>query len=161
MVKDKTLEMEKKEKIKRAGKGSTASFQPPTGWIQEDWLPSKVTEKEVHNLATDGLIPEKGWRLPGLDELEPAPTPEERVLLISHIDRGLSMPPHPFFRSFLSYFGAQLHHIPPNAMVYLSAFVSLCENFLGCQPHWGLFKHIFSCRPQMSRGFLRVVRKPT
>ncbi|KAM3274628.1 hypothetical protein ACQJBY_043583 [Aegilops geniculata] len=24
----------------------------------------------------------------------------------------------------------------------------MCENFLGCRPHWGLFKHIFTCRSQ-------------
>lgn len=58
------------------------------------------------------------------------------------------MSPHPFFRGFLSYYGAQLHHIPPNAMVYLAAFALLCENLLGCPPHWALSKHIFSCRPQ-------------
>ena len=26
--------------------------------------------------------------------------------------------------------------------------MSLCENFLGCRPHWGLFKHIFTFRSQ-------------
>ena len=26
--------------------------------------------------------------------------------------------------------------------------MSMCENFLGCRPHWGLFKHIFTCRSQ-------------
>ncbi|KAE8790539.1 hypothetical protein D1007_35105 [Hordeum vulgare] len=45
-------------------------------------------------------------------------------------------------------FGAQLHHFPPNAIAYLSAFVVLCECFIGCPPHWGLFKHIFSARSQ-------------
>lgn len=58
------------------------------------------------------------------------------------------MTPHPFFRSFLNYFGVQLHHLPTNAMVYLSTFVSLCENYIGCPPHWAFFKHIFSCRSQ-------------
>ena len=24
--------------------------------------------------------------------------------------------------------------------------LSMCENFLGCHPHWGLFKYIFTCR---------------
>ena len=24
----------------------------------------------------------------------------------------------------------------------------MCENFLGCRPHWGLFKHIFTCLSQ-------------
>ena len=31
---------------------------------------------------------------------------------------------------------------------YLAAFVSMCENFLGCRPHWGLLKHIFTIRSQ-------------
>ncbi|XP_037454645.1 uncharacterized protein LOC119324988 isoform X1 [Triticum dicoccoides] len=25
----------------------------------------------------------------------------------------------------------------------------MCEKFLGCRPHWGLFKHIFTCRSQL------------
>ena len=41
-----------------------------------------------------------------------------------------------------------LHHFTPNSIAYLAAFVSMCENFLGCRPHWGLFKHIFTCRSQ-------------
>ena len=68
--------------------------------------------------------------------------------LATHVDRGFSLPPHLFFRGFLNFFGAQLHHFTPNFIAYLSAFVSLCENFLGCRPHWGLFKHIFTCRSQ-------------
>ena len=36
----------------------------------------------------------------------------------------------------------------PNSIAFLSAFVSMCENFIGCRPHWGLFKHIFTCRSQ-------------
>jgi hypothetical protein len=81
-------------------------------------------------------------------EVEPEPRDGERVLLLTHIERGFSMPPHPFFRAFLNYFGAQLHHLPPNAIAYLSCFITLCECFLGCPPHWGLFKHIFSVRSQ-------------
>ena len=53
-----------------------------------------------------------------------------------------------FFRGFLNFFGAQLNHFNPNSIAYLVAFVSMCENFLGCRPHWGLFKHIFTCRSQ-------------
>lgn len=71
---------------------------------------------------------------------------DERVLLVTHLERGFSLPPHPFFHAFLDFFGAQLHHLPPNAVVYLAAFISLCENFLGCPAHWGLYKHLFTCR---------------
>ena len=72
----------------------------------------------------------------------------ECVLLATHVDRGFSLPPSVFFRGFLNFFGAQLHHFTPNSIAYLAAFVSMCENFLGCRPHWGLFKHIFTCRSQ-------------
>lgn len=84
MVQDKTLALEKKEKKKRAKKGSSASYAPPTGWIQGDWLSSRVSEKAVRDLVANSLIPEDGWRLPDADELEPAPHPDEWVLLISH-----------------------------------------------------------------------------
>ena len=70
------------------------------------------------------------------------------MLLATHVDRGFSLPPSIFFRGFLNFFGAQLHHFTPNSIAYLAAFVSMCESFLGCRPHWGLFKHIFTCRSQ-------------
>ncbi|SPT20544.1 unnamed protein product [Triticum aestivum] len=98
-------------------------------------------------MANDGLIPHGIARLPG-KEWQPQPEEGECVLLATHVDRGFSLPPSVFFRGFLNFFGAQLHHFTPNSIAYLAAFVSLCENFLGCRPHWGLFKHIFMCRSQ-------------
>ena len=70
------------------------------------------------------------------------------MLLATHVDRGFSLPPSIFFHGFLSFFGAQRHHFTPNSIAYLAAPVSMCEGFLGCRPHWGLFKHIFTCRSQ-------------
>ena len=55
---------------------------------------------------------------------------------------------------FLDNFGVQFHHLPPNAIIYLSAFISLCKNFLDCHPHWGLFKNIFTCRSMILKDSL-------
>jgi hypothetical protein len=110
-------------------------------------LPSTVTAEDLEGLVDDGLQAPGSWRL-SEGEVEPAPRPGERVLLLTHVERGFSLPPHPFFRGFLNFFGAQIHQFPPNAISYLAAFVSMCENFLGCHPHWGLFKHIFTCGSQ-------------
>ena len=110
-------------------------------------MPSTIRQEDIDDLVEGGLILHKSARLPG-NEIEPQPLEGECVLIATHVDRGFSLPPHPFFRSFLNFFGAQLHHFTPNSIVYLAAFVSLCENFLGCRPHWGLFKHIFTCRSQ-------------
>ena len=154
MGKEKTVALEraKKATAKAKGKkssrgGSSSRSGLPRGWIQGDWIRSTISQDDLDDLAEEGLIPHGSARLPE-DETEPRPREGECVLLATHVDRGFSLPPHPFFRAFLNFFGAQLHHFSPNTIIYLAAFVSLCENFLGCRPHWGLFKHIFTCRSQ-------------
>ena len=146
------LEHAKKATTKAKGKrtsrgGSSSRSGLPPGWIQGDWIRSTISKDDLDDLVEGGLIPHKSARLPG-NETEPQPREGECVLLATHVDRGFSLPPHPFFHGFLNFFGAQLHHFTPNTIVYLAAFVSMCENFLGCRPHWGLFKHIFTCRSQ-------------
>ncbi|SPT20405.1 unnamed protein product [Triticum aestivum] len=154
MVKERTLALERAKKVAVQGKGkkstrggSSSRTALPKGWIQGNWMPSTIRLDDLDDLVEGGFIPHGSARLPG-KEVEPQPLDGECVLLPTHIDRGFSLPPHPFFQSFLNFFGAQLHHFTPNSIVYLAAFVSLCENFLGCRPHWGLFKHIFTCRSQ-------------
>jgi len=154
MGKDKTVALEhaKKATAKAKGKkssrgGSSSRSGLPRGWIQGDWIRSTIRQDDLDDLAEEGLIPHGSARLPE-DETEPRPREGECVLLATHIDRGFSLPPHLFFWAFSNFFGAQLHHFSPNTIAYLAAFVSLCENFLGCRPHWGLFKHIFTCRSQ-------------
>ena len=141
MVKDKTaaLERAKKATMKAKGRatswgGSSSRTGLPRGWIQRDWIRSTIRQKDLDDLADEGLIPHGSTRLPG-KEWHPQPQEGECVLLATHVDHGFSLLPHPFFRGFLNFFGAQLHHFTPNSIVYLATFVSLCENFLGCRPH--------------------------
>ena len=104
------------------------------GWVQGYWIRSTLVLDDLQDLAESGLIEHASWRLPE-DESEPQPQEGECVLLATHVDHGFSLPPHPFFRAFLNFFGAQLHHFSPNTIKYLAAYDSLCENFLGCRPH--------------------------
>ena len=67
-------------------------------------------------LAANGLIAPGAWRLPE-GEVEPASCDGERVLLTTHMERGYSLPPHPCFRGFLNFFGAQIHHSPQHDLV--------------------------------------------
>src|SRR3954471_8073516 len=154
MAKDKTSALERAKKAAAQGKGkksarggSSSRTALPRGWMQGDWMPMVLRQEDLDDMVEGGVIPHEAARLPGR-EVEPQPLDGECVLLATHIDRGFSLPPHPFFWSFLNFFGAQLHHFTPNSIVYLAAFISLCEGFLGCRPHWGLFKHIFTCRSQ-------------
>ncbi|KAK1647185.1 hypothetical protein QYE76_064990 [Lolium multiflorum] len=69
-----------------------------------------------------------------------------RVSFVDHLIRGLSAPIHPFLRGLLYVYGLQLHHLTPNSILHISIFITLCEAFLGVQPNWALWKHIFFCR---------------
>ena len=154
MVRESTAALERAKKATAKAKeratsrgGSSSRAGLPQGGIQGDWICSTICQEDLDDLDNGGLIPHGSAWLPG-KESEPQPQEGEVVLLATHVDHGFSLPPHPFFRGFLNFFGAQLHHFTPNTIVYLAAFVSLCENFLGCRTHWGLFKHIFTCRSQ-------------
>ncbi|KAI5007777.1 hypothetical protein ZWY2020_008825 [Hordeum vulgare] len=89
------LESQKKKKKKAALQWATAAAM---GWIQGDFLPSMVTADDLLELVEHDMIAKKSWRL--LEgETEPAPKEGEHVLLLSHVFRGFSLPPHPFFRA--------------------------------------------------------------
>ena len=80
------------------------------------------------------LAPEK--------EISPALEEGERVVFRSHCPRGFGLPASGFLRSFLKFYNLQPHHLTPNAVMLLSAFVPLCEGFLGLLPTlelWGEF----------------------
>ncbi|KAK1669085.1 hypothetical protein QYE76_057244 [Lolium multiflorum] len=57
--------------------------------------------------------------------------------------RGLSLPAHEFLRSLLFFYGIQLWQLTPNSILHLSIFITVCEAFLGIDPHWGLWRKIF------------------
>ena len=138
MVKEKTAALECMKKVtakgKKAARGPSSWSGLPPGWIHGDWICSTIEQVDLERLIEDAMIADKSWRLPE-GESEPQPREGERVLLTTHVERGFYLPPHPFFRGFLNFFGAQIHHFPPSTILYLAAFISLCENFLGCQPH--------------------------
>lgn len=117
MVKDKTAALEHAKKAmgaakgKKQNRGSSSHAGLPPGRIQGNWIWSLLRQEDLDELAESGLIAQGAARLPE-GEMEPQPRPGECVLLATHVDRGFSLPPHPFFRGFLNFFGAQLHHFP-------------------------------------------------
>jgi hypothetical protein len=40
----------------------------------------------------------------------------------------------------------QLHQLTPNSILHIACFIMLCRAFLGIDPRWGLWKHIFFLR---------------
>jgi hypothetical protein len=44
----------------------------------------------------------------------------------------------------------QLHQLTPNSILHIAYFITLCESFLGIDPHWILWKFLFRLRPSAS-----------
>jgi hypothetical protein len=63
---------------------------------------------------------------------------------------GLSSPAHEFLRGLLFVYGVQLHQLTPNSILHIACFVTLCESFLGIEPHWLLWKFLFRLRPSVA-----------
>jgi hypothetical protein len=38
----------------------------------------------------------------------------------------------------------------PNSILHIACFITLCEAFLGIDPHWGLWNYLFRLRPNVS-----------
>src|SRR3954465_12708470 len=110
MGKDKTSAPERTKKAAVQGKGkksarggSSSRTSLPRGWMQGDWMPTVLRQEDLDDMVEGRVIPHEAGRLPGR-EVEPQPLDGECILLATHIDRGFSLPPHPFFRSFLNFF---------------------------------------------------------
>ena len=54
--------------------------------------------------------------------------------------------PHRFLRGLLHYYELELQHLNPNGIQHISAFITLCEGYLGIEPHFELWKYFFAVK---------------
>jgi hypothetical protein len=59
-------------------------------------------------------------------------------------ERGFGVPASRFMRALLHYYGVELHNFNPNSIVQAAIFAAVCEGFLGIDPHWDLWLHLFT-----------------
>jgi hypothetical protein len=71
-------------------------------------------------------------------------------MFLSFLLRGLSFPAHEFLCGLLFVYGVQLHQLTPNSILHIACFVTLCESFLGIEPHFLLWRSIFRLCPSVS-----------
>jgi hypothetical protein len=121
------------------------------------WVQTKVGNKELSQAEKMGLL--KNTPMESLAaglEIISRPPPGFRVIFIAFLLRGLSFPPHPFLRGLFFAYGIQLHDLNPNSILHIACFITLCECFLGIEPHWALWRRIFAIRhplPYQTGGF--------
>jgi hypothetical protein len=71
-------------------------------------------------------------------------------MFFDFVMRGLSLPAHEFLCGLLFVYGVQLHQLTPNLILHIAYFITLCESFLGIEPHFLLWKYLFRLCPSVS-----------
>lgn len=75
--------------------------------------------------------------MPG-DEEEPTPPAGYIVSFVSFRERGFGVSASCFMRALLYYYGVELHNFNSNSIAQATIFMTVCEGYLGIDPHWDL-----------------------
>jgi hypothetical protein len=114
------------------------------------WIPSSFGETDLKKAKKEGFLLESMEIIFPRHEAVPTPSAGYRVMFLAFLLHGLSLPTHEFLRGLLFVYGVQLHQLTPNSLLHIACFVTLCEAFLGIDPHWILWKYLFHLRPSGS-----------
>jgi hypothetical protein len=114
------------------------------------WVPSEFSQTDLTKAQKDGLIAKGDQVIFPSTERIPKPLSGYRVMFLAFLLCGLSFPAHEFLRGLLFVYGVQLHRLTPNSILHIACFVTLCESFLGIEPHWILWKFLFRLRPSVA-----------
>ena len=113
------------------------------------WPFSTVMADDLEALVADGLLrPLSGdsqpeWMAPS-SGVAPSPPPGYVVSFVSFHERGFGVPASRFMRAILHVYGVELHNLSPNSISQATIFAAVCEGYLGIDPHWDLWTHLFS-----------------
>ncbi|KAK1631708.1 hypothetical protein QYE76_006023 [Lolium multiflorum] len=141
-----------------SGSSSEASGTDSSDITRGAWMGSNVSQYEIDWLYRSWRIPEGvTCRLPG-DEIVPVPEPGERVVFLAHFERGFGLPVSDFFRRFLDFYQLQPHHLPGNAIFYLSCYATFMEAYIGIRPTRETFARFFALRINSVQG--KEIPKP-
>jgi hypothetical protein len=86
------------------------------------WTSSKINETDLKKAKRDGfLMQSMEIVFPG-DEIILHPKDGFRVMLLSFLLHGLSLPAHEFLHGLLFVYGVQLHQLTPNSILHIAYF---------------------------------------
>jgi hypothetical protein len=130
---------------------------------RDPWPFSIIAVEDLEALVADGLLrPLSGGPQPELmapaSEANPTPPLGYVVSFIPFHERGFGVPASRFMWALLHYYGVELHNFNPNSIAQAAIFTVVCEGFLGIDPHWDLWTHIFSAEIFASTTEAKKVR---
>jgi hypothetical protein len=55
---------------------------------------------------------------------------------VAFYEWGFGVPSHLFVHCLLQFYILELHHLTPSRIVHMTAFLTLCEAYMGIEPHY-------------------------
>jgi hypothetical protein len=99
-------------------------------------VPSDFQQKDLDKAHADGLVSDDDQvTFPSTERIPKAPS-GFWVMFFAFLLRGLSLPAHEVLRGLLFVYGVQLHQLTPKPILHIACFITLCESFLGIEPHF-------------------------
>jgi hypothetical protein len=127
----------------KMGKSNTANSAT-------SWVPSNFKQKDPKRAQADGLISDDDQvTFPSTERIPKLPS-GFWVMFFAFLLHGLSFPAHEFLRGLLFMYGVQIHQLTPNSILHIACFITLCESFLGIEPHFLLWKFLFRLRTSVA-----------
>jgi hypothetical protein len=115
------------------------------------WTASTFSKSDLNKLYAVRLLAATIEVMMPIKEIIPHPQEDFQVMFTQFLLCGLSLPVYEFLRGLLFVYDVQLHQLTSNSILYIACFVTLCECFLGIDPHWGLWRRIFYIQRNVSR----------
>jgi hypothetical protein len=100
------------------------------------WVPTDFKQKDLDKAQADGLISDDNRVIFPSTKRIPKPPNGFWVMFLAVLLHGLSFPAHEILRGLLFVYGVQLHQLTPNSILHIARFITLCESFLGIEPHF-------------------------
>jgi hypothetical protein len=115
------------------------------------WTTSTITATDLTKAKEEEFLAASAEIIFPSTETIPQLQPGYRVMFLAFLLCGLSLPAHEFLRGLLFVYGVQLHQLTPNSIMHIACFITMCEAFLGIDPHWGPWKCLFRLRRNVAK----------
>jgi hypothetical protein len=109
------------------------------------WPTSEVTREHLQKLVSKGnmIAAEFPTCLVPMDPASLALVKGQVVVCTAFYEQGFGVSSHRFLRSLLRSYGLELYHLNPSGILHMVDFMTLCEAYIGIEPHLSLWNHFF------------------
>jgi hypothetical protein len=109
------------------------------------WPVLETTQEHLQNLVCLGYMTAMALATCCVPTDPPFPAPRVGyvVACLVFYERGFGVPSHRFLHSLLQFYGLELHHLTPSGILHIVSFITLCEAYMGIEPHFNLWNYLF------------------